>query len=295
MPLKTALSEHCHQSGYNSRQALPKKLNSEKHPITKNGASPETAQRRASMSYKEDLREFTEILQKIESPGAGFGTINLEVYKPEIMPVTLEDILDIEKILEPRSRYSEPSRSYNRNWYNLMTSVIMANATDATTFGDGHINMKNDTGVLFWCSWKSYAATGGFRDDNITFIYGSTTVEGIRVGTGNSAEDFDGYEMDVKIEHGDGPDELRYYEQFVPLREWDAATRKWAFTETRFFANHSGGDVVVAEVGRFWDVKIHATYTEAMVSRELVNPPVTVANEELLRVKYVLETSAFPS
>jgi hypothetical protein len=83
---------------------------------------------------------------------------------------------------------------------------------------------------------------------------------------------------------------------WAPVKSWNAGTREWTQVITRYFTNHSGGNVTVYEVELVFAVYFDAppNYYYIMVARD-VPTPVSVNNLELLRVVYTITSAAFPS
>ncbi len=249
------------------------------------------------MSYHEDMQELAAIMEVLEVPAVWGWQFELSVFRPDPCPETLAEILEYEKAAErPHIILREPVQSYNRNMFNMVASAICdAPFTDTTTFGDDHINLKDEGGTLRGTAANqrsSQMVSGGLR----TAVYGDTTTKGIRVGTGSTAESFEDYVLGTQISHGDAGGELRYFEMQANNYSWSGGTRQWTTEFRRYFTNHSGGSIVVAELGLVAEL-FHATLGTSyfMVLRDVPASTVTIAHHELLRAQYVFTTPVWPS
>lgn len=112
---------------------------------------------------------------------------------------------------------------------------------------------------------------------------------GILVGSGSTAPALGDYALETKIDHGTGAGQLQYSAVTFGAPTSDATTSQ--FTITRDFANASGGDVVVRELGlAVW--ALMATYADTyhLVIRDVITP-LTVPNGQTLTVNYRIQTT----
>ncbi len=106
---------------------------------------------------------------------------------------------------------------------------------------------------------------------------------GIMVGTGITAPTIDDYRLEATIAHGLGAGQLQYGGVTFGLPASDPTTSQ--FTITRDFANASGGDITVSEIGLYvvgWDGA--ARYF--MVIRDVIAGGIVVPNGQTLTVNY---------
>lgn len=243
-----------------------------------------------------ELEEFFDIMEALEIPVCRHYT-NIAVYRPRVLPETLDQIRDFMEssaAIKPRFERREIGHSMTRNWYNMLASNHLGvNVTGTGSFVDGEINVKVVAGDIE----GSTVFPIEFQETDFLYqsTYGNYTWQGIWIGTGNAAETFNDYNLDTKILHGDSAGRLRYFEQRVPKKEWSAGTRQWTVTARRYFTNHSGGSISVAEMGMVGEVKENTITWYAMLARDVLGSPVAVADDELFMAEYEIVSSVWPS
>ena len=246
------------------------------------------------MGHAAELSEFFEIMEVLEIPVTRHYK-KVAVYKPEVMPQTLDQILDLmESGIKPKIESREIAHSVTRNHYNLlMSSLGGVNASSTSAFGDGEITLKDVGGTIRGVTTRGLEVHDNAFIYNITFSDDSN--QGIWVGTGSTAEDFDDFELDTKIDHGNAAGELRYWDMLEPKQEWDVPTRQWTITNRRYFTNHSGGSISVAEMCMVGRAAIYASYYYVVVARDVLGAAVAVGDEELLMAEYQILSDVWPS
>ncbi len=192
--------------------------------------------------------------------------------------------------------FNDRSRTLNRNYWNWLykqfggfinsaasfpTSIAMASDT---VFGAGHLTNKD--------------TSAGVTNTNVTnFLYppavhaiiGQANI-GIVVGTGTTAESFEGVALDTKVANGVGAGQLSYIAATLAAPSYNAGTLTWTWVHTRIFNNNSGGTIVVAETGIYGDA-VFGTY---MIMRDKLGATVSVLNGGQLTVTYTF-TLVFPA
>lgn len=248
--------------------------------------------------YKQSLAEYIEICNRLEVPVV-YGRLKCESFKMPYYPNSLDDILAMENdgVLEPKVCIERPMRSWTRNAVNVYAaSVCAVNATDASTFGDNHLNIKTTGAALVGNT--SYGI-GVYLDGYKQATYGNYTGEGIWVGTnaGVSSESFEDYALDTQIVHGDGAGQLRYWDMLGHLYSWDGGTRQWTITMRRHFTNHSGGSITINEIALAAGISIANTTTtyHAMMARDVLVSGVAVGDADIFKGTYTLVGTAYPS
>ena len=241
------------------------------------------------LQYEKAVEEYMEIAAILEVPAVR-GFLGVDVVQPHRMPETEQDIDNLVQagiFDQPKIHYFAPCRSWTRNAYNLYTYTLCGvNATGIGTFGDGHINTKDQMDVI-----RGSPSTCEYVEE-VYAAYGVDYTWGIRIGTGSTGESFEDTKMDARIPHGDGAGEMRYWADRDGLLSWNGGTRKWTAKLQRYFTNHSGGSISVAEIALFgYFDKGFA----CMVTRDVLGSPVAVAEHELIRVNITQESVAFPS
>ncbi|MCD6132244.1 MAG: hypothetical protein J7J61_09105 [Candidatus Hydrothermae bacterium] len=110
---------------------------------------------------------------------------------------------------------------------------------------------------------------------------------GIVVGSGTTAVAPDDYKLETQIAHGTGTGQLIYLG--CGLKPVVVSAPDAYMDLVRFFENQSGGDVTINEVG------IYAVdgydYYQFCICRDVLATSVTVANGELLKVRYRIKVS----
>ena len=167
------------------------------------------------------------------------------------------------------------ARSWNRNAYNNVFTVIAGVNRDGTGFGAGSLAFKNVSG----------ATVGG----NMAVVSGGgaaigVTTYGILLGSNNAAESFEGYKIGTLIPNGMGTGQVNYGDSY-----YSGAFASGTFTVTlkRYFNNNSGSNIDVGEVALY----PNSTY---MFCREAYDPKVSFLDKAQLRVLYQF-ILAYPS
>jgi hypothetical protein len=133
---------------------------------------------------------------------------------------------------------------------------------------------------------------------HLTFAANALTGDitfGIVVGTGNVAPAINDYALGIQIAHGTGAGQIQYGNVAFGLPAGDAASSH--FTVTRDFANASGGDITVNEIGLYvkgqesngispWTWTVTTRYF--MTIRDLIVGGISVPNGETLTINYRL-------
>lgn len=183
--------------------------------------------------------------------------------------------------------------SYTRNWKNMFMSCMTHQRNTGTgTFGDGHINVKNTSGVIAGSGsnlivpTSSWMPNGGFGVDNL----------GVVLGIGTQAESDESFELDNPIDHGVGAGEMLYYSSLGERYTWvGGGTRQWTLTFKRFFVNRESGlgSIVIAEVGL---IGIVTGSNRCLLARDMISPStVSIAYNKACRVTYVFTSHTFAS
>jgi hypothetical protein len=178
--------------------------------------------------------------------------------------------------------YRTRSRTYNRNFWNIMLANMINQPTVTTDFGAGYLSVKNNLEALLEVTPPlSFIVEG--PDD---------TARGIVVGTGTAAESYEGFELDTIVEHGTSTGQLSYQAQTDTAVAYTAGTKVWTITMVRVIDNLSGAPILVTETG----IYTLATNTPAnvMIMRDLVGTPIPVANNGDVTVTYTF-TLTFPA
>jgi hypothetical protein len=199
---------------------------------------------------------------------------------------------DGEHVLE----YKRLSKTWNRNAYNILAMNIMgcAGSTGGTTFGAGKMPCKDTAGTVRQDTY----AIGGVYQTAASFYYntGANANFGILVGTGTGAEDFEGYVIGTKINHGTGSGQLSYQAQAAPTSSYDAGTKVFTLVHRRSFDNGSGNTIAVSETSLVFFLYFAGSLGQAYftMSRDLLASAVNVTNGQRLTVDYTF-TLTYPA
>jgi len=192
----------------------------------------------------------------------------------------------------------DEAHSFTRNFFNLMVNIAMdVPLNDATTFGDGFLNMKRTDGVVVITaqitSIRGSGAAGaegeGYRES------AGQDAHGVLVGTSNQAFSFEDFDLIAQIADGTGAGQMSHTLVDAYSPTWAGGTKKWTTDIVRFFNNNSGGAIVVEEAALVTESTIGGTTNQqALLSRDLTGT-VSIPDGGQLKVTYSLVSPAFPS
>lgn len=179
--------------------------------------------------------------------------------------------------------YNMPSRSWNRNAYNVLAGSMMGTnlSMGGGTFGAG----KTATKSIFSGVTNSASYTGGWTVPANCIGGANVDNMGIVIGTGTGAESFEGYVIGTLIAQGTSSGQMTYNAQSVGTMSYDSGTKKMSKVDTRVFNNNSGGAITVTEVCWYVD----CFYNKLMLCRDLLSSSVAVPNAGQLTVTYTME------
>jgi len=115
---------------------------------------------------------------------------------------------------------------------------------------------------------------------------------GIVVGSNNTAVVPQDNKLNTQIAHGKAATQLEY--GGCSIGNYIEASPNVTFDIVRHFLNHSGGNVDVNEVGIYASGGLHGASMAAWafcIARDVLGATVTVADTELLQVKYTVSTT----
>jgi len=112
---------------------------------------------------------------------------------------------------------------------------------------------------------------------------------GIQAGTGTNAVSINDTALQTKIAHGTGSGQLQYGAVTFGATACDAS--KCECTITRDFANGSGGDITVNELGLVLQM-YDGGNKNILVARDVVSGGIAVANGQTLTVNYKIRATA---
>jgi len=151
----------------------------------------------------------------------------------------------------------------------------------AVQFASGEEAITDTGGITRnpWANYLNLKANAGSGDDNF----------GIQVGTGTNAVSINDNALLTKITHGTGSGQLQYGAVTFGATSCDAS--KCECTITRDFANGSGGDITVNELGLVLQMYDGDTQNY-LVARDVVSGGISVPNGQTLTVNYKIRATA---
>jgi len=137
-------------------------------------------------------------------------------------------------------------------------------------------NMRDTGNVLrdICESGFTFAADGGI----------GIVTHGIIVGTGVTAPTINDYVLVTPIAHGVAAGQLQYSAVTFGAPASDATTSQ--FTNTRDFANGSGGAITVNEIALYVEAYLYAVTYYFMIIRDVIAGGISVPNGQTLTVNY---------
>jgi hypothetical protein len=108
------------------------------------------------------------------------------------------------------------------------------------------------------------------------------------VGSGNTAEDFNGHVLATPIAEGSGSGQLNYSAHLSNVKTWDAGMKTWSVAIARYMNNNSGGNITIREVAQYTRGMIYRTFPTLMVARDVLDPEVVLPNSGQLKVTYTI-------
>jgi hypothetical protein len=172
-------------------------------------------------------------------------------------------------------QHKQRSHSWVRNAYNLIFVGACRFSTTDSTFGAGTLGMK-DVGAVARSNSDAataYSVVGPSGDDTY----------GILVGSGITAESFEGYALITKIANGTGAGQLSYVAGVAHTLSYVGGTKTLTATLVRYFNNNSGGNVDVNEIA----IVLHGSFLY-VITRDLLVSTVTIPDTGQLKVTYTI-------
>ena len=182
------------------------------------------------------------------------------------------------------SHYEQRSRSWNRNFWNLILLIATRSSGVATNFGAGYLSVKStDATVAALADFQTWPNLSGAIN---------VSTNGIQAGTGAAAESFEGYALNTICANGTGANQLVYSAASANAQAYVAGTKTWTVTLKRLFNNNSAADILVTETA-ITGLRVGGTKYD-MICRDLLAVPQNVAVGLQLTVSYPV-TLVFPA
>jgi hypothetical protein len=227
----------------------------------------------------------------------------LHAVAPSYATVELE-VKDL-KTGEIVSRYGDLSRSWTRNYYNLITSQMFCSASGVlgTTYADAYTPVKGTGGTVRYAT-NFVASTGvayssGMRS-NETAVgtgwrgAGAATGQGIVLGRGTGAEALNDYVLGTPILEGTSLNAMNYAVMAAPAVTWDAGTRKFKCIGSRIIVNNSALSIGVNETAIYCSGSATDNAETFCLTRDKLGAQVDVAAVSQVTVTYTLYSPALP-
>jgi len=219
------------------------------------------------------------------------GKLKLPVIVPTLR-VTVTDKKTNQVVYDSGER---PSYSTTRNWWNWMTSRWNKFTGSATTWGDGYLSIKKQTGETKYMS-NSFTY---YNRDGKMYGYGAgngSVSNGIIIGRSSQAEAFSDYIIVSMVGAGSGSGQLAYG-SCTPSNEFTDATipiRKAKYD--RAFSNLSASAVHVREAALYarYTNNVKIRYTGICMIRDKFSTVVSVGVSQVLRLSYYFQMN-YPS
>lgn len=234
---------------------------------------------------QDELAEIAEISKRCHE---------LHAVAPVMATVELE-VKDL-KTGEVLSRYADLSRSWTRNYYNVMVSQMFSCAAGVmgSTFGAGLLTTKDTAASLHAdATHTNYLARNLYLYVNESGLdYGwradvTNNTRGIVIGinTGAAAESLEDYALNTLITNGSTAGKMNYQAMAAPTVSWlGTPDFKFKSIGTRQFLNTGGGSIDVKEVGIYMEV----FGSLSCVVRDVLGATVTCPDPSQVTATYTL-------
>jgi hypothetical protein len=236
-----------------------------------------------------EIEELGRRCHKLDVVGPSYATVELEV----------KDLKN-DKVV---SKYADLSRSWTRNFYNVLAGNTLgcANKVLGTTFGAGQFcpkqtngNALNGTDPL--CLGGN--AYGSNLGPNAWTGVVANTSKGIVIGTDATAESIDDYRMNALIAEGTGTGQMNYAAMSAPTVTWESSPKKFKCVGVRAITNNSSGSIDVKETGIYSYIWVQYSEGEngfGCIVRDKLASTVACAAASLVTVTYTLYSPAYPA
>lgn len=188
--------------------------------------------------------------------------------------------LVVESFLDgrPHQRCAHPSRTWNRNFWNLILAQQAYLPLVVTNFGAGYISLKQTSGTVAALTAAQTQISNAGLVNNSNY--------GLLAGRGSAAEDFEGYALNTPITHGTGANQLSHRAATTNAQAYTGGSKTWDITLNRLFDNLSGNPITVTESA----IVVYTTAggLSVMTSRDLLASSVEVLNNGVLSITYPL-------
>lgn len=247
-------------------------------------------------------------MQIMDTPETEFKYQRLETLGKKLGIPLLCGHLDLQIIKNGMTvaHRKQRSHSWTRNAYNLIFCQLgSSNPTDAA-FGSGLLSYRRTDGGITrytgsygaWVTYIDYYNVETRENESVgrgCRAAANDAGHGLVVGTSNTVEDFDHYNLQAPIANGLGAGQLSMIAQEAPVLSYDAGTKTLTDTMVRFMNNNSGGDITVREVGYICKMQTGTAYSMSLFlfSRDVLDPVVMIPDAGQIRIQYQISL-AYP-
>jgi len=188
-------------------------------------------------------------------------------------------------------RHKQRSHSWVRNAYNMLLSELAEVNAGDSIWGAGYLNIK-DTGGTLW--YGAYPIGTHTARSMLALGYGymgaaGSVTNGIVVGSGTAAESFEDYVLQTLIANGISSGQLSYVASAVRNWVYDAGTKVYTISYSRYMNNNSGGIVSVNEVGLIVSAYVAGNVRQWYMSRDKLASTVNIPDTGQLKVTYTIK------
>jgi len=191
-------------------------------------------------------------------------------------------------------KHRQRSHSWVRNAYNTMFSQLALKDGDDAAFGAGKLNFKNTAAAVINAASAVGIDTSASMDaagDKGYIALATSITNGILVGSGTNAEDFEDYVLQTPMAEGNGAGELNHVQSQPHSISYAALTLKDELV--RYFNNNSGGNIDVNEVALVIGSMSNLVH-HCLMCRDKLASTVTVPDTGQLKVTYTIQLT-YPS
>lgn len=209
-----------------------------------------------------------------------------------------ECFLEMEVTLKGETihHHKQRSHSWTRNAYNGLFTQLTAKNYNGATFEGGVLTMKYTNGTIYGNNYAGHLISGVSNfapgdSEGLGSSYRADTgslTSGIVAGSGNAAEDFNGYALQTPITEGASAGKLNYSVHLTNVKSWDAGAKTWSVAIARYMNNNSGGLITVREVAQYTRGMIYGQFPTLMVGRDVLAPEIALPNAGQLKVTYTI-------
>lgn len=182
--------------------------------------------------------------------------------------------LYVDMAINDKPVYSEPGHTWLRNAHNMLGMLMLFNGVAQYLplppyWENGKLTIRNYGADTYGVAGCTFAAVEG-------------AVNGLMVGTSDTAWNIDQYALGGLIAHGNSAGQLYYNAQTYIACAYDAETKTYSYGIRRMYNNnHASTSVTVNEIG----------LSKPLYARDVLDSPIIVAAGDRLTVTYTLTST----